>query len=158
MEVRDSLAMARRYGATVVVNDHWQLAIEEGSDWVHLGQEDLDGADVPALRRAGVRLGISTHDHAELHRALSLDPDYVALGPVYPTVLKTMKWKEQGLGRVAEWKRRVGDIPLCAIGGMTVERAGATFHAGADIVSVVTDVTLNANPEQRVCEWLEVAG
>lgn len=155
-EVSESIALAKRHGAVVVVNDYWQLAIEEGAEWVHLGQEDLDDADLTALRRAGVRVGISTHDHAELERALSMDPDYVALGPVYPTILKKMKWAEQGLERVSEWKSRVGDIPLCAIGGMTVERARGAFDAGADLISVVTDVTLNENPERRVREWLEV--
>jgi thiamine-phosphate pyrophosphorylase len=155
-EVSESLALAKRHGATLVVNDYWQLAIEEGAEWVHLGQEDLDNADLKALRRAGVKVGISTHDHAELERALSTDPDYVALGPVYPTILKKMKWAEQGLERVSEWKARVGDIPLCAIGGMTVERAGAVFDAGADLISVVTDITLDERPERRVREWLEV--
>ncbi len=156
-EVSESIALAKRHGAVVVVNDYWQLAIEAGAEWVHLGQEDLDDADLKALRRAGVRVGISTHDHAELERALSMNPDYVALGPVYPTILKKMKWAEQGLERVSEWKSRAGDIPLCAIGGMTVERARGVFDAGADLISVVTDVTLNENPERRVSEWLEVA-
>jgi thiamine-phosphate pyrophosphorylase len=137
-----------------VVNDYWELAIETGCDFVHLGQEDLDDADLGALRRAGVRLGVSTHDEAELDRALAVSPAYVALGPVYPTILKAMKWKEQGLGRVAAWKARVGDLPLVAIGGLTVERAAGVLAAGADIVSVVTDITLNADPEGRVRQWI----
>src|SRR3546814_4353452 len=82
---RDLCAAA---GCQLIVNDYWKLALEEGCDFVHLGQEDLDGADLAALRRAGVRLGVSTHDDAELERALSLEPDYLALGPVYPTILK----------------------------------------------------------------------
>lgn len=155
-DIRAGLALARRHGAALVVNDHWQLAIEEGAEWLHLGQEDLDIADLPAIRRAGLKLGISTHDHAELDRALALSPDYVALGPVYPTILKKMKWDQQGLERVTEWKRLVGDIPLCAIGGMSVERAPGAFKAGADIVSAVTDITLNANPEARMRDWLQV--
>lgn len=155
-EVRRGLALARQHGAALVVNDHWQLAIEEGADWLHLGQEDLDTADLPAIRRAGLRLGISTHDHAELDRALALGPDYIALGPVYPTILKAMKWHEQGLERVTEWKRLVGDTPLIAIGGMSVARAPGAFAAGADVVSAVTDITLNADPEGRIRDWLRV--
>ncbi len=154
LDIRVALEMARAHGAILVINDHWQLAIEEGADWLHLGQEDLDSADLAAIRRAGLRLGLSTHDHAELDRALSLDPAYVALGPVYPTILKKMKWHQQGLERVSEWKRLVGDIPLCAIGGMRVEHAQGAFEAGADIVSVVTDITLNRDPEARISEWL----
>jgi thiamine-phosphate pyrophosphorylase len=155
-DIRAGLALARRHGAALVVNDHWQLAIEEGADWLHLGQEDLNTADLPAIRRAGLRLGLSTHDRAELDRALALAPDYIALGPVYPTILKQMKWHQQGLDRVTEWKQLVGDTPLCAIGGMTVVRAPGAFGAGADIISAVTDITLNADPEARMRDWLRV--
>lgn len=157
-EIRAQLARGRDlctvHGATLVVNDHWRAAIDLGCDWLHLGQEDLDHADLPAIRRAGLRLGISTHDRAELERALSLDPDYVALGPVWPTILKKMKWERQGVERLTEWKRLVGDIPLVAIGGLSVARAPEAFAAGADIVSVVTDITLNADPEGRVRDWI----
>jgi len=153
-DIRAGLALARAHGAALVINDHWQLAIEEGADWLHLGQEDLDSADLPAIRRAGLRLGLSTHDHAELDRALALRPDYIALGPVYPTILKQMKWHQQGLARVTEWKRHLGDMPLCAIGGMSVERAAGAFDAGADIVAAVTDITLNPDPEARLRAWL----
>jgi thiamine-phosphate pyrophosphorylase len=148
--------LCRAAGAVLVVNDYWQLAIELGCDFIHLGQEDLDSADLPAIRRAGLRLGVSTHDEAELERALALSPEYIALGPVYPTILKQMKWHQQGLERVGAWKRRVGEIPLVAIGGMSVARAEGVFAAGADIVSVVTDITLHAEPEARLREWLAV--
>ncbi len=154
-EVIAARDLCARHGAQLIVNDYWQAAIDAGCDYVHLGQEDLDTADLPALRRHGIRVGISTHDHAELDRALSLDADYVALGPVYPTILKKMKWHEQGLDRVSEWKRLVGARPLIAIGGMSVDRAAKAFSAGADVVSVVTDITLNADPEARACEWIE---
>jgi thiamine-phosphate pyrophosphorylase len=157
-EIAAAQEMCRAHGATLVVNDHWQVAVDQGCPWVHLGQEDLDTADIPAIRRAGLRLGISTHDRAELDRALSHAPDYIALGPVYPTILKMMKWHEQGLDKVTEWKGLIGDIPLVAIGGMSVERAPGAFKAGADVVAAVTDITLNDDPEGRVREWLEVTG
>jgi thiamine-phosphate pyrophosphorylase len=142
------------HGATLVVNDHWREAIDLNCDWLHLGQEDLDTADMAAIRRAGLRLGVSTHDRAELDRALSLSPDYVALGPVWPTILKKMKWERQGVERLTEWKRLVGDMPLVAIGGLSVARAPEAFAAGADIVSAVTDITLNADPEARLRDWI----
>jgi thiamine-phosphate pyrophosphorylase len=153
-ETREALAISAEAGATLVVNDYWRLAIAEGAQWIHLGQGDLDGADVAAIRRAGLRLGVSTHDEAELVRALALDPDYVALGPIYPTILKAMAFAAQGLERIGEWKRRIGAIPLVAIGGLTVDRAKLCLAAGADVVSVVTDITLNADPEGRAREWL----
>lgn len=153
-EIRAALALCRAHGATLVVNDYWEFAIDEGVPFVHLGQEDLDTADVAAIRRAGLRLGVSTHDHGELDRALALRPDYVALGPVFPTVLKKMKWNAQGLDRVAEWKRLVGDTSLCAIGGLTPDRGRQTLAAGADIVSVLTDLVRHPDPEARVREWI----
>lgn len=155
-EISAAQAMARSHGAALVVNDHWQLAIELGCDWLHLGQEDLDGADLPAIRRAGLRLGVSTHDEGELARALSVRPDYVALGPVWPTILKQMPWAPQGLARVSDWKRQLGAVPLVAIGGLTPERGAAALAAGADVVSAVTDITLNSDPEARMGEWLKV--
>ncbi|NOD64961.1 MULTISPECIES: thiamine phosphate synthase [unclassified Ruegeria] len=158
-EVRDQIAasrdLCRDHGSVLVINDYWQHAIDLGCDWVHLGQEDLDDADLKAIRKAGLKLGVSTHDDVELERVLAMDPDYVALGPVYPTILKKMKWHQQGLPRVTEWKARVGDIPLVGIGGMSVERAAGVIEAGADIVSAVTDITLNADPEARVRAWIE---
>lgn len=155
-EITRARDLAREAGALLVVNDHWRLAIELGCDWLHLGQEDLDDADLPAIRAAGLRLGVSTHDGAELNRALSVGPDYVALGPVWPTILKKMPWAPQGLDRVAEWKRRAGTVPLVAIGGLAPERGRAALDAGADVVSAVTDITLNPDPEARMREWLRV--
>lgn len=155
-EVLRARDLCRAAGAVLVVNDHWQLAMETGCDWVHLGQEDLDTADLAAIRGAGLRLGISTHDEEELARALALQPDYIALGPVWPTILKKMKWHEQGVEKLTDWKARIGAIPLVAIGGLSPDRATQAFAAGADMVSVVTDITLNPRPEARVREWLAV--
>ncbi len=153
-QIRHAKALCDLEGARLVVNDHWRLAIEEGCDFVHLGQEDLETADLGAIRDAGLRLGVSTHDHAELDRALAVTPDYVALGPVYPTVLKEMKWAPQGLERLGEWKRLIGEIPLVAIGGLTPERGRAALEQGADIVCVVTDVLRHEDPEARTREWI----
>lgn len=153
-EISEARELCARYGAQLIVNDYWKLAIELGCDYVHLGQEDLAEADVPAIRSAGVKLGLSTHDEAELETALLAKPDYVALGPIYPTILKAMKWAPQGLARIRAWKERVGEVPLVAIGGLTIERAAGCFEAGADCVAVVTDVLLNADPEARAREWV----
>ena len=153
-QVRDCLALCAAAGAQLIVNDYWDIAIDEGADFVHLGQEDLDGADLKLIRARGLKLGVSTHDHAELDRARSIDPDYIALGPIYPTRLKAMAFGPQGLERIGEWKKLVGDRPLVAIGGVTLERAPLCLAAGADVVSVVTDITLNADPEARAAAWV----
>ena len=96
-EVHHAMTICRRSGAALVVNDHWQIAIDAGADWIHLGQDDLDEADIPAIRANGIRLGVSTHSREELERALAFDPDYVALGPIFPTILKAMPFAPQGL-------------------------------------------------------------
>jgi thiamine-phosphate pyrophosphorylase len=152
--VREALAATARGGTKLVVNDYWRAAIDAGAHHVHLGQEDLAEADVTAIRRAGLTLGLSTHDDAELDNALRHAPDYVALGPIYPTTLKAMRFAPQGLHRITLWKQRIGKRPLVAIGGITLERAAAVFAAGADSIAVVSDVTGSADPDARVRAWL----
>ena len=155
--IDEAIPLCRTHDCQLIVNDNWREAIAAGSDFVHLGQEDLAGADVGSLKRAGVQLGISTHSEAELETALLADPEYVALGPIYETRLKAMKWAPQGLERISQWKRRIGALPLVAIGGITPERAGGVIDAGADSVAVITDFMTAPHPEARVKLWLEWA-
>ncbi|MEJ0092472.1 MAG: thiamine phosphate synthase [Methylocella sp.] len=152
-EIVAAKALCEGHGAQLVVNDYWEAAIDAGCDFIHLGQSDLDTADLPAIRRAGMKLGVSTHDEAELSRALETRPDYIALGPIYPTILKQMPFGPQGLLRIGEWKKRIGEIPLVGIGGISLERVAGVLEAGADSAAVVTDITLNADPEQRTRDW-----
>ncbi|MET2829237.1 thiamine phosphate synthase [Mesorhizobium shangrilense] len=154
-EIRKAKALCARYRCQLIINDYWRLAIKEGCDFVHLGQEDLQTADLSRIRAAGVRLGLSTHDDIELETAMFAEPDYIALGPIYPTILKKMKWAPQGIERISEWKRRVAPIPLVAIGGLNPDRLDGVFAAGADSAAVVTDITLKDDPEARTREWIE---
>jgi thiamine-phosphate pyrophosphorylase len=157
-EIIRAKQLCEQHRAQLIVNDYWQLALDTGCNYVHLGQEDLDNADITALKKANIRIGISTHDHAELDRALSLQPNYIALGPIYPTLLKQMPWGPQGLERITEWKQRIGNLPLVAIGGLTIERLPGVFNAGADSAAVVSDILQNKNPEARAAEWLKACG
>jgi len=152
-EIARSLAICATHGCQLIVNDYWREAIDLGADFVHLGQEDLAEADLPAIRKAGIKLGISTHTPEELQIALAAEPDHVALGPIYETTLKAMQYPPQGLDRIREWKGRIA-CPLVAIGGITLERAPAVFQAGADSIAVVTDIVGHPTPEQRVADWL----
>ncbi|MBB4342956.1 thiamine phosphate synthase [Rhizobium leguminosarum bv. viciae] len=153
-EIRRAVAVCAKHQSQLVVNDHWRLAIEEGCGFVHLGQEDLATADLDAIRASGLKLGLSTHDERELETALAARPDYIALGPVYTTILKQMKWAPQGLTRLSEWKSRIGDLPLVAIGGLNVERIEDALAHGADSVAVVTDIMRHENPELRTKQWI----
>lgn len=153
-QIRASLALCRRHGCRLIVNDYWQAAVACGADFVHLGQEDLADADVARIKAAGIQIGLSTHSPEELDIALAAKPDYIALGPIYPTRLKVMKWAPQGLDRIGEWKRRIGSLPLCAIAGITLERAPGVIAAGADSCAVVTDLVTAGDPEARTRQWV----
>jgi thiamine-phosphate pyrophosphorylase len=153
-QIEGSLALCRRHGCQLIVNDYWREAIALGADFLHLGQEDLAEADIAAIKAAGIRLGISTHSHDELAIALAAKPDYIALGPIYETKLKAMAWQPQGLERITDWKSRIGNLPLCCIGGITPERAPGVVAAGADSVAVITDFFTHPDPEARVRDWL----
>ncbi|AUC98689.1 thiamine phosphate synthase [Bradyrhizobium sp. SK17] len=152
--VRDALAVTKGTPTKLVVNDYWRAAIVAGAEHLHLGQEDLVDADLAEIRKAKLTLGVSTHDDAELAAALAAKPDYVALGPIFFTTLKSMRFAPQGIPKITEWKKRVGNIPLVAIGGIKFEHAAEIFAAGADSIAVVSDVTQNADPDARVRQWL----
>jgi thiamine-phosphate pyrophosphorylase len=152
--VSDALAVTKDTPTKLVVNDYWRVAIVAGAKHLHLGQEDLADADLKGIRDAGLTLGLSTHDDEELANALRAKPDYIALGPIFPTTLKSMRFAPQGIAKITEWKKRIGDIPLVAIGGIKLEQAREIFAAGADSIAVVSDVTQNADPDARVRAWL----
>jgi thiamine-phosphate pyrophosphorylase len=154
--VSDALEVTKNTPTKLVVNDYWRAAIVAGAKHLHLGQEDLAEADLGAIRQAGLTLGLSTHDDEELATALRAEPDYIALGPIFPTTLKSMRFAPQGIPKITEWKQRVGAIPLVAIGGIKLEQAAAIFAAGADSIAVVSDVTQNADPDARVRAWLQM--
>ena len=152
--VSDALAIIKGTPTRLVVNDYWRAAVVAGAKHLHLGQEDLADADLAAIRDSGLTLGISTHDDAELETALRAKPNYIALGPIFPTTLKSMRFAPQGIAKITEWKKRIGSLPLVAIGGIKLEQAQEIFAAGADSIAVVSDITQNPDPDARVRAWL----
>jgi len=156
-QILAGMELCIRHDCQLIVNDYWREAIALGADFVHLGQEDLATADIAALKDELVRIGISTHDDAELDRALAIDPDYIAIGPIYQTTSKAVTHASQGLDRISEWRDKIGPVALVAIGGITLERAPSVISAGADSVAVISDVTSSADPEARVRAWMEWA-
>lgn len=140
--VRRAADAARRRGARLFVNDHWRLAINAGAYGVHLGQEDLDGADLAAIARAGLRLGTSNHAWYEIARSHALAPSYMALGPVYPTTTKEMRFAPLGVERLREWVELLAPrYPLVAIGGIDEARLPGVLATGVGSVAVVRAVT-----------------
>jgi thiamine-phosphate pyrophosphorylase len=156
-QIGESLEVCARTGCKLIVNDYWAEAIAQGASFLHLGQEDLAAADLDRIKASGAKLGVSTHSLDELETALAAKPDYVALGPIYETKLKVMKWAPQGLDKLGVWRERIGDLPLVGIAGITVERADGVLDAGADSAAVITDFLTHADPEARVRAWLNWA-
>ncbi len=157
-EVRAAVEAGRAVpGAQVFINDHWRLALAAGAYGVHLGQEDLDTADIQALRDAGLRLGLSTHTPAELARAKAVQPSYLAIGPIYPTTLKVMPYEPVGLERLKDWALQAAPYPVVAIGGISLALLPGVLACGVDGVAVVSAVTLAADPQQAALAGLQLA-
>lgn len=157
-EIARCVKAAQGSQTQLFINDHWQAAIDAGAYGVHLGQEDLDTADLSAIRQAGLRLGISTHSDAELARALALQPSYVACGAIFPTTTKKMPTAPQGLERLRHYVKQAGKTPTVAIGGIDLSNAQAVLNCGVSSLAVVRAITNAKNPEQVVKDFQALWG
>ena len=155
LEIARAVALCEASGCQLFVNDHWELAIKYHAFGVHLGQEDIQSADWNALGQSGLRLGISTHSYEELARALAFHPSYIALGPIFPTSSKEMRFSAQGLERLGIWAQ-LCDLPIVAIGGLNPERARSCLESGASLAACISDLTTNPEPVKRAQEWMEL--
>lgn len=151
-EIAAASDIARAYQCRLFVNDYWELALKYQSYGVHLGQEDLEKADLQALAQAGIRLGLSTHCYAEVARALAIRPSYMAIGPIHHTTTKTMRFAPQGLESLKRWRKTL-DYPLVAIGGLFLENAPEALAAGADAIAVVRDIINAPDVPAQVQRW-----
>lgn len=152
LQVREAVVAAQRHGARLFINDHWRLALKHRAYGVHLGQQDLPDADLPALAQAGLRLGISTHAPWEVARAWTVRPSYIACGPVHATLTKDMPWTPQGEGNLAYWCSLL-PLPVVAIGGLDVPRARAAACCGADGIAVLSGITAAPDPEAAIAAY-----
>ncbi|ABU78884.1 thiamine phosphate synthase [Cronobacter sakazakii] len=157
-DIAAAIALGQRYHARLFINDYWRLAIKHQAYGVHLGQEDLETADPDAIRRAGLRLGVSTHDDMEIDVALAVRPSYIALGHVFPTQTKQMPSAPQGLAQLAAHVKRLGDYPTVAIGGISLERAPAVLETGVGSIAVVSAITQAPDWRGATQRLLELAG
>lgn len=153
-----TIALGRRYNARVFINDYWRLAIKHQAYGVHLGQEDLETTDLNAIRAAGLRLGVSTHDDMEIDVALAARPSYIALGHVFPTQTKQMPSAPQGLDQLTRHIARLSDYPTVAIGGISLERAPAVLATGTGSIAVVSAITQADNWQTATAQLLLLAG
>ncbi|AXA34461.1 bifunctional hydroxymethylpyrimidine kinase/phosphomethylpyrimidine kinase [Francisella adeliensis] len=150
-EVIQAIEYQNQYNLQLFINDYYNLAIEYGAFGVHLGHEDIVkihecGSDVlDQIASENIALGLSTHDYYELSIASSLNPSYIALGPIFPTKTKKMKFSAQGINRISEWQKLV-DLPLVAIGGIKESHITEIARTGVNGIAVVSLVTLADNP------------
>ncbi|MEH9087022.1 thiamine phosphate synthase [Klebsiella pneumoniae] len=157
-DVIAAIALGRRYHARLFINDYWQLAIKHQAYGVHLGQEDLETTDLSAIRQAGLRLGVSTHDDMEIDVALAARPSYIALGHVFPTQTKQMPSAPQGLEQLARHIQRLADYPTVAIGGISLEKAPGVLATGVGSIAVVSAITQAADWRAATDQLLALAG
>ncbi|WP_338634921.1 thiamine phosphate synthase [Erwinia persicina] len=156
-QIIDAIALGKRYQARLFINDYWRLAIKHQAYGVHLGQEDLDIADLDAIHAAGLRLGLSTHDDAELERALAEQPSYIALGHVFPTRTKVMPSAPQGLAELTRHLARLQGISTVAIGGISLDRAPQVLATGVGSIAVVSAITQASDWRAATHQLLELA-
>ncbi len=154
-EIESAVALAKQYHARLFINDYWQLAIEYGAYGVHLGQEDLQDADLNQLHQAGLRLGVSTHSLDEINTALSIKPSYLAFGPIFPTSTKIMKFSPQGLEELKYWCEHL-TYPLVAIGGINLARIPEVLATGVVGVAMISAITQAADPIAITKKMLEL--
>lgn len=157
-DVLTAIELGRRFDARLFINDYWQLAIKHQAYGVHLGQEDLETTDLNAIRHAGLRLGVSTHDDMEIDIALAARPSYIALGHVFPTQTKQMPSSPQGLEQLARHIERLADYPTAAIGGISLDRAPAVLKTGVGSIAVVSAITQAADWQAATAQLLKLAG
>ncbi|MGE3320296.1 MAG: thiamine phosphate synthase [Candidatus Berkiella sp.] len=142
----------RKKEVQLFINDDWQTALKCQAYGVHLGQEDLDNANLKCIADSGLRLGVSTHSLSELARAKALNPSYIAFGPIFPTTTKRMIFPPQGLAKLATWRKWV-ENPLVAIGGINLHNIQEILATGVDSVAMISAVTKAANP-RLACQQL----
>ena len=157
-DIAAAIALGKLYEARLFINDYWQLAIKHRAYGIHLGQEDMDVANLDAIRDAGLRLGLSTHDNMEMDRALSARPSYIALGHVFPTQTKQMPSAPQGLEQLAAHIKTLGDYPTVAIGGISIERVPAVLKTGVGSVAVVNAITQATDWRAATVQLLKLVG
>lgn len=149
--------VARAAGVTVIINDRADIARLSGAAGVHVGQDNLSPAAVRSIVGPSAVVGLSTHTPEQLADAVAAPVDYVAIGPVFDTTTKATGYDAVGLALVRRAAAAAASrqLPLVAIGGITLERAPTVIDAGAASVAVITDLLATDDPSARVRAYLD---
>jgi thiamine-phosphate pyrophosphorylase len=159
---REFVELARRLkailapaGVPLIINDRVDVALAARADGVHIGQSDMDCGDARALLGPDAIVGLSVETGQQVGEAASLDADYLAVSPIFPTPTKTdtgAAWGIEGLASLRVASRHV----LVAIGGITARNAAEVISAGADGIAVVSAICSAADPEAAARELRRV--
>ncbi|MDI9336440.1 MAG: thiamine phosphate synthase [Gammaproteobacteria bacterium] len=150
-EIRRAVSYCEGSQSKLFVNDYWRYAIEANAYGVHLGQEDILTADLEAIRRHGLRLGISTHTYDELRKAYFYQPSYIALGAIFPTTLKNMPTPPQGIAKLKNIVQLLhSHVPVVAIGGINAQNVQQVLSTGVKSIAVVRAITESLDLKHQV--------
>ena len=142
-EVIEAISISKEFNARFFLNDFWELGIKHNAYGIHLGQEDIQEADVNAILDAGIRLGISTHTPKEIDIALAFEPSYLAIGPIYEPISKKLVYDTVGPEDLKHWAKNV-NYPIVAIGGITIENIKNVAEVkAASGIAMISDVLEN---------------
>ena len=142
-EVIEAIKISEAFNVRFFLNDFWELGIKHGAYGIHLGQEDIQEADVQAILDSGLRLGISTHTPKEIDIALGFEPSYLAIGPIYEPISKKLTYDPVGIDDLQRWAKNVG-YPIVAIGGITIKNIIAVAQTrAASGIAMISDVLEN---------------
>lgn len=137
---REVSEICRENGVLFVVNDHPDIAALVEADALHLGQDDLPVDEVRRFLPPGTVIGLSTHSALQAREAARLDPDYIAIGPVFDTASKTGETIEGiGLDVVAEVIKE-SSRPVVAIGGISRDNIQQVLDTGCSSTAVISDI------------------
>lgn len=154
--IKAAIKLSKQYNVSLFINDYWQLAIEFNAYGVHLGQEDLQTADLKAIARAGLRLGLSSHCYHEVARAYTINPSYIAFGPVFETSSKTMPWIVQGIKGLRYWRTLLKGRVLVAIGGINRQRYVPVKNCAVEGIAMISAITAQTDPVEACNAFLQL--
>lgn len=137
-QAKVALAVAHSRKVQLIINDRVDLALALQADGVHLGQDDLPPEAARTLLGPQAIIGFSTHTLEQARQAALLPIDYLAIGPIFRTATKADTAPEVGLAGLNSVRGAVGNLPLVAIGGITLANAQDVIEAGADSVAMIS--------------------
>jgi len=152
--LQQAIQLCEKNNTRLFINDDWQLALEFNAYGIHLGQEDLEliqVQDLTRMQKQGLRLGISCHNETELAYAHSLQPSYLAFGPVFSPISKIVNHKTLGLEKLSQWQSSYGALyPTTCIGGIDQTNLAEVIKTGMTSVATISALANGADSKSFI--------